>query len=273
MKSLDNLTGMRYNMDIDYCNLRRYPFMKKYLAIAMAALLLACSLVSCVGKTGDGIGDYTPEVDYLVTDQGTFYFEEAEGETAILVNYVGKATKDDHVIIPATFNDRAVTTIGKECFSGLASIVGVEIPATVTKIDYQAFAGCTELTEVVLPDGLLEIGKEAFANCTSLASVTFGKSLETVGKYAFWKCGELTTLSLPATLKTIDDGAFWMCSNLTSVELPATMEKIGELAFYHCYKLADVTLPEGAEIGDYVFAVDEKDTGVETEAPTAEPEA
>ena len=247
--------------------------MKKYLAIAMAALLLACSLVSCVGKTGDGIGDYTPEVDYLVTDQGTFYFEEAEGETAILVNYVVKATKDDHVIIPATFNDRAVTTIGKECFSGLASIVGVEIPATVTKIDYQAFAGCTELTEVVLPDGLLEIGKEAFANCTSLASVTFGKSLETVGKYAFWKCGELTTLSLPATLKTIDDGAFWMCSNLTAVELPATMEKIGELAFYHCYKLNDVVLPEGAEIGDYVFAVDEKDTGVETEAPTAEPEA
>ncbi|MBQ4112891.1 MAG: leucine-rich repeat domain-containing protein [Clostridia bacterium] len=247
--------------------------MKKYLAIAMAALLLAFSLVSCVGKTGDGIGDYTPEVDYLVTDQGTFYFEEAEGETAILVNYVGKATKDDHVVIPATFNDRTVTTIGKECFSGLASVVGVEIPATVTKIDYQAFAGCTELTEVVLPDGLLEIGKEAFANCTSLTSVSFGKSLEAVDAYAFWKCGSLTTLSFPATLKTIGDGAFWMCSGLTAVELPATMEKIGELAFYHCYNLKDVALPEGAEIGDYVFAVDEKDTGVATEEPTAEPEA
>jgi hypothetical protein len=260
-------------MDIDYCNLRRYPFMKKYLAIAMAALLLAFSLVSCVGRTDDGIGDYTPEVDYLVTDQGTFYFEEAEGETAILVNYVGKATKDDHVVIPATFNDRTVTTIGKECFSGLASVVGVEIPATVTKIEYQAFAGCTELTEVVLPDGLLEIGKEAFANCSSLASVTFGKSLETVDAYAFWKCGALTTLSFPSTLKTIGDGAFWMCSGLNTVTFPASMDKIGELAFYHCYKLQDVVLPEGAEMGDYIFAVDEKDTGAETEAPTAEPEA
>ena len=76
--------------------------MKKYLAVALAALLLVCSLASCVAGQGS-IDDYTPEVDYLVTEQGTFYFEEAEGETAILVKYNGKATKDDHVIIPSTF--------------------------------------------------------------------------------------------------------------------------------------------------------------------------
>jgi hypothetical protein len=260
-------------MYIDYCNLRRYPFMKKYLAIALAALLLVGSLTSCISTNPDAIDDYTPEVDYLVTEQGTFYFEEAEGETAILVKYNGKATKDDHVKIPATWGDRTVTVIGKGAFSGKTAIVGVDIPATVTKIDYQAFAGCTGLKEVVLPDGLLEIGKEAFANCSSLASVTFGKSLETVDAYAFWKCGALTTLSFPSTLKTIGDGAFWMCSGLNTVTFPASMDKIGELAFYHCYKLQDVVLPEGAEMGDYIFAVDEKDTGVETEAPTAEPEA
>mgnify|MGYP003299144204 CR=1 FL=1 len=64
--------------------------MKKYLAIALAALLLVGSLASCIGGNPDGIDDYTPEVDYLVTEQGTFYFEEAEGETAILVDYNGK---------------------------------------------------------------------------------------------------------------------------------------------------------------------------------------
>ena len=103
---------------------------------------------------------------------------------------------------------------------------------------------------------------------SSLASVTFGKSLETVDAYAFWKCGALTTLSFPSTLKTIGDGAFWMCSGLNTVTFPASMDKIGELAFYHCYKLQDVVLPEGAEMGDYIFAVDEENTGEETEAPT-----
>ena len=63
---------MVYNMYIDYCNLRRYPFMKKYLAIALAALLLVASLASCIAGDPDGIDDYTPEVDYLVTEQGTF---------------------------------------------------------------------------------------------------------------------------------------------------------------------------------------------------------
>ena len=242
--------------------------MKKYLAIAMAALLLALSLVSCVNTPDDGIGDYAPEVDYLVTEQGTFYFKEAEGETAILTNYVGKATKDDHVVIPATWGDRTVTVIGAEAFRGKAAIVGVEIPDTVIRIEYQAFANCTELTEVVLPDGILEIGKEAFANCTSLTSVSFGKALETIDSYAFWKCDKLTTLSFPSTLKTIGDGAFWMCTGLNTVNFPASMNKIGELAFYHCYKLQDVVLPEGAEMGDYIFAVDEENTGEETEAPT-----
>ena len=108
--------------------------MKKYLAIALAALLLVCSMASCT--TGKGtIDDYTPEVDYLVTEQGTFYFEEAEGETAILVKYNGKATKDDHVVIPATFNDRTVTTIGEKAFYSLAAIVEVTIPDSVVKID------------------------------------------------------------------------------------------------------------------------------------------
>ena len=245
--------------------------MKKYLAIALAALLLVGSLASCISTNPDAIDDYTPEVDYLVTEQGTFYFEEAEGETAILVKYNGKATKDDHVKIPATWGDRTVTVIGKEAFSGKAAIVGVEIPDTVTKIDYQAFAGCTELKEVVLPDGLLEIGKEAFANCTSLTSVSFGKSLEKIDDYAFWKCSGLTALELPASLKTIGNGAFWMCTGLTALEFPAGLEKIGELAFYHCYNLQDVTVPEGVEIGEYIFAVDEKDPALSTEETTEAP--
>ena len=44
--------------------------MKKYLAIAMAALLLVCSLASCAGGNNGDIGNYAPEVDYLITEKG-----------------------------------------------------------------------------------------------------------------------------------------------------------------------------------------------------------
>lgn len=231
--------------------------MKKYLAIALAALLLVGSLASCVSANPDAIDDYTPEVDYLVTEQGTFYFEEAEGETAILVDYNGKATKDDHVVIPATFNDRTVTVIGEKAFYSLASVVEVTIPDTVIKIDQYAFARCTELTAINLPAGLLEIGDYAFTECDKLASVNLGSSLVTIGEKAFWGCTALTDISLPATVEIIDAAAFWGCTALTAVEFPASVKEIGTLAYYNCTGIESIKFgSDTVTIGDYAFVTD-----------------
>ena len=233
--------------------------MKKYLAIVLAALLLACSLASCVNGQGS-IDDYTPEVDYLVTEQGTFYFEEAEGETAILVKYNGKATKDDHVVIPATFNGRDVAVIGEKAFYSLAAIVEVTIPDTVVKIDDFAFARCTELTAINLPAGLLEIDDYAFAECDKLASIQFGSSLKTIGEKAFWGCTALADATLPATVEVIDDAAFWGCTALTAVEFPATMKSIGTLAYYNCTGIQSIKFAsDTVTIEDHAF-VTENDT-------------
>ena len=230
--------------------------MKKYLAIALATLLLACSLASCVTNQGS-IGDYTPEVDYLVTEQGTFYFEEAEGETAILVKYNGKATRDDHVVIPSTFNGRDVAVIGEKAFYSLAAIVEVTIPDTVVKIDKYAFARCTELTAINLPAGLLEIDDYAFAECDKLASAQLGSSLKTIGEKAFWGCTALASATLPATVEEIDDAAFWGCSALTAVEFPASVKRIGTLAYYNCTGIESIKFgADTATIGEYAFVTE-----------------
>ena len=230
--------------------------MKKYLALALAALMLAFSLASCVANEGS-IDDYTPEVDYLVTEQGTFYFEEAEGETAILVRYNGKATKDDHVVIPSTFNDRTVTVIGEKAFYSLAAIVEVTIPDTIVKIDKYAFARCTELTAINLPAGMVEIDDYAFAECDKLASVNLGSSLTTIGEKAFWGCVALSEVTLPDTLEVIDDAAFWGCTALTAVEFPASVKNIGTLAYYNCTGIQSIKFSkDDVTIGEYAFVVE-----------------
>ena len=228
--------------------------MKKYLAMIMAALLLVCALASCAGGGSNSIDEYAPEVNYLMTEKGTFYFQEAEGETAILTKYVGKATSDDHVEIPKMFGDRTVTVIGKQAFYNLSAIVEITIPETVIKIDDYAFARCTELTEVKLPAGLVEIGEGAFAECTKLEKVELGNSLETIGEKAFNGCKVLKDIPLPATLKTIGKAAFAFCGALETLTVPASVKTIGELAYTDCFKLQTITVANAdTEIGAHAF--------------------
>ena len=208
--------------------------MKKYLAMALAALLLVCSMASCTTGLGGSIDEYAPEVDYLITDTGTFYFEEGDGETAILVKYVGKATSDDRVVIPATFGDRTVTAIGDEAFYNLAAIVEVTIPDTILDIGEYAFARCTELTEIKLPENVLTIGEGAFIECDALEKVTLNTYLEEIGDKAFNGCTALKDITLPENLLSIGDGAFAFCTSLPSLVVPASVREIGELAYTDC---------------------------------------
>lgn len=245
--------------------------MKKYFAIAIAALLLLCSLASCVQADPNAIDNYTPDINYMETEVGTFYFAEAEGETAILTSFKSKDNKNDNVEIPAEFKGRTVSAIGDSAFYGLASVVSVKIPETVTVIGKAAFARCANLTAIELPAGVISVGAEAFAHCENLTSVKLGNALVSIEDHAFWYCEKLTAVEFPATLETIGEGAFWNCKGLTALTFPASLKTVGTLAFYNCQGLPEniaETLPEGVEVGEYVFAIDENDVEEETEEVT-----
>lgn len=233
--------------------------MKKFLALALTAVLLVGTLASCASGKGnpDAIDSYVPEVDYLVDDKGnTFRFEEAEGETAILVKYEGKATKDDKVVIPATFNGRTVAAIGDEAFYNLAAVASVEIPDTVLSIGDHAFASCTSLTSIKMPKGLLSIGEKAFANCDQLETVDLGESIKSIGKEAFYRCSALTTIELPGTLESIGSYSFAYCESLKTLEIPTSVTSIGTLAYYECAGLESIKLHDGiTELGEFIFVM------------------
>jgi len=234
--------------------------MRKLLAIALACILMVATLASCAAGLGDpdAINNYTPEVKTITTDKGVFTFEEADGETAILVGYNGKATKDDHVEIPEKFNGREVVGIGENVFYNLAAVVEVKIPATVTSIGKFAFANCTELTAITLPDGLLTIGEGAFHGCTKLETVAVGNALESIDSFAFMNCPVLKDIKLPATLESIGDFVFAYDETLTVFTAPAALKTIGTLAFYNCTGLTSIALSDTLEkIGDHAFVTED----------------
>ncbi len=228
-------------------------------AIALAALMVTCVLASCASNLGDpdAIDNYTPEVMTITTDAGVFTFENGEGDTAILVKYSGKATKDDHVEIPSMFGERRVVAIGDEAFYHLASIVEVKIPDTVESIGAFAFAECTELPSITLPTGLETIGKAAFEGCVKLTEVKLGDSLVSVDKYAFEGCTSLTSVDFPETLESIGDAAFWGCTGLSSISLPDSVTTLGTLCFYNCTGLTSISLNKNlTEIGGFAFVTE-----------------
>lgn len=224
-------------------------------ALVLAAML-TCALTSCPSGLGDrdAINNYTPEIMTVTTDAGVFTFANGEGDTAILVKYDGKATKDDYVVIPEKFNDRTVVAIGDEAFYHLASIVEVKIPDTVTSIGAFAFAECTELPSITLPDGVETIGRGAFEGCAKLASVQLGNSLVEIGEYAFKGCEALTAVQFPGTLEKIGYAGFWGCASLSTIRLPDSVTEVGTLCFYECKGLESISLNKNlTEIGPFAF--------------------
>ncbi len=203
--------------------------MKKILSLILTAVMLMSALIITASADEIGFGEYAPNGMYVEnsdltqaldanqTDaQGIYYTLDDSTMTAI----VGKNTYADSasagvpttatVVIPATVtangNTYNVTTIGRNAFDGVDSIVAV------------AFFGDV-------------IGEFAFAGCTSLEYVYTAAS--EIKGFAFWGCSALVTADIEVA-DSIGGGAFWNCVNL---QLPViTADVIMDKAFEGCSK-------------------------------------
>jgi len=203
--------------------------MKKILSLILTAVMLMSAFVITTGAEEIGFGEYAPNSMYVeeseltqaldannVDAQGIYYTLDDSTMTAI----VGKNTYSDSasagvpntatVVIPATVtangNSYTVTTIGRNAFDGVDSIVAV------------AFFGDV-------------IGEFAFAGCTSLEYVYTAAS--EIKGFAFWGCSALVTADIEAA-DSIGGGAFWNCGNLQNPVIAASV--IMEKAFVGCAK-------------------------------------
>ena len=114
------------------------------------------------------------------------------------------------IVIPATYNDLPVTSIGKQAFFSCRSLESITIPDSVTSIGKQAFSGCHSLTSITIPDSVTSIGEQAFSDCTSLTSMTIPDSVTSIDTRAFSGCTtDITYTGTKAQWKAIMKNWQW----------------------------------------------------------------
>ncbi len=173
-------------------------------------------------------------LEYALSNDGTGY----------AVIGIGACT-DSHIIIPATYNGKPVTTIGRHAFFGCAALTGITIPNSITGIEGAAFERCTGLTALTIPDSVTRIGENTFAGCTGLTELTIPDSVTNIGEYAFSGCTGLAAVTLPNSITQINGYTFSGCTGLTELTIPRGVKRIAWNAFAGCTGLTKMTVDSG----------------------------
>ena len=185
----------------------------------------------------------TKLLEYLLLPDGTWSVS------------AGRAKLLDKIVIPTTWEGKAVTAISAQGFLNCTNLTSITIPSGVTSIDSGAFKGCTSLTSITIAEGVTSIGDEAFSGCTSLTSITIAEGVTSIGDEAFSGCTSLTSITIAEGVTSIGNWAFSGCTSLTSITIPEGVTSIGNSAFSVCTSLTSITIPSSVKsIGSGAFS-------------------
>ncbi len=214
--------------------------------MAKRVLIVILSIVVCFSAA---ISLAACKKGAISVSKGLEFTADGENKTYTMSG-IGQC-KDKDVVIPATYDGKPVTAIGKDAFRN-SSIKSVTIPGSVTAIGAGAFEYCREIENLIIPDSVKKIGKFAFYGCDSLKSITlpfvgeaFDGTENTHFGFVFGAGNYLETTSvgkIPESLQsvTISDGsgvteicerAFYGAHSLKNISLPNSLMIVGEGAF------------------------------------------
>jgi len=176
----------------------------------------------------------------------------------IITGYYGD---DTDIVIPATIDERPVTSIGHDAFGGQWDIESVVIPEGVRQLGSYAFEACYNLTDITFPDSLQEVGYNAFYMSKWYDDQPDG--MVYAGRVAHRYKGDCPTeVTVRDGTAVIGTGAFSNCLSLTSITVPESVVEIKYNAFYNCPNLLQATIlgnpyiDEDSYLGYYYYEDD-----------------
>lgn len=260
--------------------------MKKRWLVGLLALFIGClaGFVACADNHSSGNSGMSSESEGLEsskseeensgsvsdekleeTDVALFTFTLLNNDTYELTKYNGGEAV---VVIPSTYENKPVTTIGEKAFRDCYVLTRVVIPNSVVSIGADAFFSCINLTRISVGGSLSFIGEYALSDCPlkeiSVAGDNasykvvegnlYTKDGKTLVLYAIGKSN--TSFVIPDGVVAIGNNAFRGAKNLTEIIIPNSVTTIGNAAFYACYMLEEITIPDSVILlGDGMYGV------------------
>lgn len=210
------------------------------LTLLLAAMLSLGTLTSCArtgtdGETGEqsekveqGSQDETGDAGTYEGTEGLDFYPLPDGTYGVSK---GKTGYLEDIVVPKTYNQKAVTTVIDKAFSGCQNLKSVSLPDGLTVIGDSAFDGCRNLERITIPESVTKI-EAAFTGCDKLTQAT---GVSYVGKWAFaYENSSLTAAVLKEDTVGITTEAFLNCFKLQKVVIPSSVKYLGYAMFLGC---------------------------------------
>ncbi len=242
----------------------------------------SCDEITDKAPHNYGDDNICDDCEYKKPSEGLAY-EYDKGTDSYIVTGIGSCN-DNEIVIPGTYDNKPVISIGERSFEGCENLTSIEIPNSVTSIGNNAFSGCSNLTSIVIPNSVTNIGDSAFSGCRSLTSIIIPNSVTSIGYWAFLNCTNLASIEIPNSVTSIGYRAFYDCDSLkyntynnakylgnkdnqylvlvkaenkeiTECKINEKTKFILNSAFYGCSSITSIEIPNSVtSIGDDAFS-------------------
>ena len=212
------------------------------LILCVLCVFCAIGFTACENTDKNEI-EYTEGLDFYPLTDGTYSVK------------VGTAIYLEDIIIPPTYQGKAVTIIAEEGFKDCDKLVNLTISDNITKIEENAFKDCSALKNITFGRNVKTFYQNIFDGCTTLTSISVNEFNHTFSSQdgilynKNFKCIAYVPLAISGKI-TLSDAIteitaeqFANRKNITAINIPNGVESIGRKAFENCSSLVNLSIP------------------------------